>query len=62
MRSAATPKLTATDLLGAEHGTDSPAILLTKSLALACATMFEVERLLTVLRTADHARSLEDLR
>ncbi len=50
-------ELCATDLLGqAEHGPDSPAILLTTSEALARATMAEVERLLTVLPTADYAR------
>ncbi len=50
-------ELCATDLLGqAEHGTDSPAILLTASQALAEATMREIERLLTVLPTAEIAR------
>ncbi len=50
-------ELCATDLLGqAEHGPDSPAILLTTSAALARETMKEVERLLTILPTADHAR------
>ena len=50
-------ELCATDLLGqAEHGPDSPAILLTTSRDLALATMKEVERLLTILPTADHAR------
>src|SRR5215469_1409186 len=47
----------ATDLLGqAEHGPTSPAILLTNSEALARATMSEVERLLSILPTADVAR------
>jgi sulfopropanediol 3-dehydrogenase len=47
----------ATDLLGqAEHGPTSPAILLTDSEALARATMSEVERLLSILPTADVAR------
>lgn len=50
-------ELCATDLLGqAEHGPDSPAVLLTTSRALAEATMREVERLLTILPTAEIAR------
>ncbi len=50
-------ELCATDLLGqAEHGPDSPAILLTTSRALAEATMREVERLLLILPTAEIAR------
>jgi sulfopropanediol 3-dehydrogenase len=50
-------ELCATDLLGqAEHGPDSPAILLTTSEALARETMKEIERLLKVLPTADYAR------
>lgn len=50
-------ELAATDLLGqAEHGPDSPAILLTTSEGLARETMKEVERLLTILPTADYAR------
>ncbi|NYF33978.1 histidinol dehydrogenase [Sphingopyxis sp. JAI108] len=50
-------ELCATDLLGqAEHGPDSPAILLTTSEKLARETMAEVERLLQILPTADHAR------
>jgi sulfopropanediol 3-dehydrogenase len=50
-------ELCATDLLGqAEHGPDSPAILLTTSRALALDTMREVERLLTILPTAQVAR------
>ena len=49
-------ELCATDLLGqAEHGPDSPAILLTTSERLARETMAEVERLLAILPTADHA-------
>ncbi len=49
-------ELCATDLLGqAEHGPDSPAVLLTNSRELAEDTMKEVERLLQVLPTADHA-------
>ena len=50
-------ELCATDLLGqAEHGPDSPAVLLTNSEALARETMSEVERLLKILPTAAHAR------
>ena len=50
-------ELAATDLLGqAEHGPDSPAILLTTSRKLAEETMREVERLLTILPTAEIAR------
>jgi len=46
-------ELCATDLLGqAEHGPDSPAILLTTSEALARDTQREIERLLAVLPTA----------
>ncbi len=50
-------ELCATDLLGqAEHGPDSPAILLTTSARLARETMAEIDRLLTILPTADIAR------
>jgi sulfopropanediol 3-dehydrogenase len=50
-------ELCATDLLGqAEHGPTSPAILITDSEALARATMAEVDRLLTILPTAEIAR------
>ncbi len=46
-------ELCAADLLGqAEHGPNSPAILLTNSETLALATIAEVERQLTVLPTA----------
>ena len=49
-------ELCAADLLGqAEHGTNSPAILLTDSEALARATMAEVERQLKVLPTGEIA-------
>lgn len=49
-------ELCATDLLGqAEHGPDSPAILLTTSEKLAKETLLEVERLLKILPTADYA-------
>jgi sulfopropanediol 3-dehydrogenase len=54
-------ELCATDLLGqAEHGPDSPAILLTTSEKLARDTMREVERLLTALPTAEIARKAWD--
>jgi sulfopropanediol 3-dehydrogenase len=50
-------EMCATDLLGqAEHGPDSPAILLTTSEKLARETIAEVERLLQILPTADIAR------
>jgi len=49
-------EICATDLLGqAEHGFNTPAILLTTSEKLAQDTMAEVERLLTVLPTAELA-------
>src|SRR5882762_1970502 len=49
-------EICATDLLGqAEHGPTSPAVLLTTSEKLAHATIAEVERQLTILRTADVA-------
>ena len=49
-------EICATDLLGqAEHGPTSPAVLLTNSEKLAQDTMKEVERLLTILPTADAA-------
>jgi len=54
-------ELCATDLLGqAEHGPDSPAILLTTSEALALDTMAQIERLLTILPTAPIARKAWD--
>ncbi len=50
-------ELCATDLLGqAEHGPDSPAVLLTNSQALAIDTIKQVERLLSILPTAEVAR------
>jgi sulfopropanediol 3-dehydrogenase len=50
-------EICATDLLGqAEHGPTTPAVLLTNSEKLARETMAEVERLLTILPTADIAR------
>ena len=49
-------EICATDLLGqAEHGPTSPAVLITNSEKLARETMAEVERLLTILPTADRA-------
>jgi sulfopropanediol 3-dehydrogenase len=50
-------ELCATDLLGqAEHGVNSPAILLTTSETLARQTLAEIEHLLTMLPTAPIAR------
>ena len=50
-------EICATDLLGqAEHGINSPAVLLTTSEALARETLMEIERLLTILPTASTAR------
>ena len=49
-------EICATDLLGqAEHGPTSPAVLITNSEKLAKDTMAEVERLLSILPTADAA-------
>lgn len=49
-------EICATDLLGqAEHGPTSPAVLLTNSEKLARGTMSEVDRLLSILPTADAA-------
>ena len=54
-------EMCATDLLGqAEHGPDSPAILITNSERLARDTMREVERLLEILPTRDIARKAWD--
>ena len=51
-------ELCATDLLGqAEHGYNSPAVLVTNSARLARGTMEEIERLLAILPTADTART-----
>jgi sulfopropanediol 3-dehydrogenase len=50
-------ELCATDLLGqAEHGYNSPAVLVTNSRKLAEETLAEIDRLLTILPTADTAR------
>ena len=50
-------ELCATDLLGqAEHGYNSPAVLLTNSKKLAEDTLAEIDRLLTILPTADTAK------
>jgi sulfopropanediol 3-dehydrogenase len=49
-------EMCATDLLGqAEHGYNSPAVLLTNSRRLAEQTLHEIERLLKILPTADTA-------
>ena len=55
-------ELCATDLLGqAEHGYNSPAVLVTNSERLARDTMREIDRLLTIIPTADTAgKSWED--
>lgn len=54
-------EICATDLLGqAEHGPDSPAILITNSEKLARETMAEVERLLEILPTREIARKAWD--
>ena len=55
-------EMVATDLLGqAEHGVNSPAVLITDSEKLATETLAEIERLLEILPTAENARkSWED--
>lgn len=54
-------ELCATDLLGqAEHGVDSPAVMLTTSRALALDTLREIERLLVKLPTEKIAREAWD--
>jgi sulfopropanediol 3-dehydrogenase len=55
-------EMCATDLLGqAEHGYNSPAVLLTNSRKLAEETLSEIDRILEILPTADTARvSWED--
>lgn len=60
--SAADAELCATDLLGqAEHGYNSPCVLVTNSRKLAEDTIAEIERLLSILPTAGTARvSWED--
>jgi sulfopropanediol 3-dehydrogenase len=51
-------ELCATDLLGqAEHGYNSPAILLTNSAKLARETLAEIDRILDILPTAETART-----
>jgi sulfopropanediol 3-dehydrogenase len=51
------PEIAATDILGqVEHGPDSPGVLLTNSEKFARATMAEIDRLLEILPTAEHAR------
>ncbi|WP_276589028.1 MULTISPECIES: histidinol dehydrogenase [unclassified Sphingomonas] len=54
-------ELVATDLLGqAEHGPDSPAVMLTTSEKLARETLAEIERLLQILPTREIARKSWD--
>ena len=55
-------EMCATDLLGqAEHGINSPAVMITNSEKLARDTMSEIERLLAILPTAENAgKSWED--
>ena len=55
-------ELCATDLLGqAEHGYNSPAVLVTNSRKLAEATLTEIDRILAILPTSDTAtKSWED--
>ena len=49
-------EMVATDLLGqAEHGIDSPAVLITDSEKLAKETLAEIDRLLEILPTAENA-------
>ena len=51
-------EMVATDLLGqAEHGINSPAVLITDSRKLATETLLEIDRLLEVLPTAEVARA-----
>ncbi|MCG6904721.1 MAG: histidinol dehydrogenase [Rhodobacter sp.] len=51
-------EICATDLLGqAEHGYNSPAVLITNSRKLAEATLAEIDRLLAILPTAETART-----
>jgi len=55
---AADAELCATDLLGqAEHGYNSPAVLLTNSMKLAQDTLTEIDRILEILPTAETART-----
>ncbi|OAN76299.1 histidinol dehydrogenase [Jannaschia sp. EhC01] len=55
---AADGELCATDLLGqAEHGYNSPAVLLTNSETLAKETMAEIDRILEIIPTAGTARA-----
>ena len=58
---AADPEMCATDLLGqAEHGYNSPCVLITNSLRLAEGTLSDIERLLEILPTAETARASWD--
>ena len=50
-------EMCATDLLGqAEHGVNSPAVLITNSEKLATETLAEIDRILSILPTADVAK------
>ncbi|MCY4219376.1 MAG: histidinol dehydrogenase [Gammaproteobacteria bacterium] len=58
---SADAELCATDLLGqAEHGYNSPCVLVTNSHQLAQSTLGQIERILTILPTADTARTSWD--
>jgi len=58
---AADPELCATDLLGqAEHGYNSPCVLVTNSRSLAEGTLKEIERILDILPTTETARASWD--
>ena len=60
--SVADAELCATDLLGqAEHGYNSPCVLLTTSRKLAEATLIEIERILSILPTEPTARVSWDI-
>jgi sulfopropanediol 3-dehydrogenase len=55
-------EMCATDLLGqAEHGYNSPAVLLTNSEKLARDTLAEIDRILNILPTAETARTSWDV-
>ena len=58
---AADAEICATDLLGqAEHGYNSPCVLVTNSLKLAQNTLSEIDRILGILPTAETARASWD--
>ena len=59
---AADAELCATDLLGqAEHGYNSPAVLVTNSRRLAADTLAEIDRILAILPTAGTARVMSSM-